>query len=263
MKSSTPIFKVSYDGSRFHGSQLQASIPTVQRTIEWALKGLTNSPKARIIFSGRTDTGVHSKGQVFSVVGGLKPDTKKTACLLNKKIGPFIRITGWADAPGDFGPRFHAISRTYEYLIRQNDMPNAFKDAYSTPVMEPIDLELARETANFFIGTRDYKNLTIKAHEQKRMERTVDDVTITEGDDNLLILTFKSKAFLRRQVRNMVNLIILGGQNQLTLEKLESLLNNEKKESMIRPAPAGGLYLTEIKYEEEYFPLHPLPLVSW
>jgi tRNA pseudouridine38-40 synthase len=124
-------------------------------------------------------------------------------------------------------------------------------------------VNLARETAEFFIGTHDYTNLTIKAHEQKRMLRTVDEVTITEKDDQLLVLTFKSKAFLRRQVRNMVNLIIMGGQKNLTVDELERLLKSDKKEKIIRPAPAGGLYLTKIEYEEEYFKPYPLPLISW
>ena len=82
--------------------------------------------------------------------------------------------------------------------------------------------------------------------------RTVDQIDIKQDGTNLR-LTFVSKAFLRRQVRNMVNLIILGGQNKFNTQQIDDLLNAPKKCNIIRPAPAGGLYLTKIKYEQEYF----------
>lgn len=253
MKKTIPIFRVVYDGSRFNGSQLQASVPTVQRTLEYALRGLTIEEKPRIQFSGRTDTGVHSKGQVFAVKEGLSPSTQKVASLLNDRVGPYIRITGWADADSKFGPRYSAISRTYEYIIRPGEKADPFKDAYSTPVEKTIDLSRAQKFASFFEGIHDFTNLTVKAQAQSQMERLVDEVTISEGEEGNYILTFVSRAFLRRQVRNMVNLIILGGQGELDIERLQELLKNDVKESMIRPAPAGGLYLTKIRYKEEYF----------
>ena len=253
MKRPIPIFRVIYDGSRFHGSQLQASVPTVQRTLEYALRGLTVSDSPRVNFSGRTDTGVHSKGQVFIVKEGLRPSTEKVARLLNERLGPYVRVTGWAEVDEEFGPRYSAVSRIYEYVLRRGDKPNPFKDAYSTPVTEPLDLTLMQKMASYFEGTHDFTNLTVKAQEQSQMKRLVDRVTISEGEEQTLILTFVSKAFLRRQVRNMVNLIILGGQGKLDIEGLDKLLKSKKKASMIRPAPAGGLYLTKVKYDREYF----------
>ena len=257
MKRTIPIFRVVYDGSRFNGSQLQASVPTVQRTLEYALRGLTIEEKPRIQFSGRTDTGVHSKGQVFTVKEGLSPSTQKVAHLLNDRVGPYIRITGWADADSDFTPRYSAISRTYEYIIRPGDEADPFRDAYSTPVEKTIDLALAQKFASFFEGIHDFTNLTVKAQAQSQMERLVDKVTILKGEEGTLVLTFVSRAFLRRQVRNMVNLIILGGQGELDIGRLEELLQSDVKESMIRPAPAGGLYLTRIKYQKDYFQPYP------
>jgi len=253
-----PIFQVTYDGSRYYGSQLQPSVPTVQKSIEKALQGLTKVKAARISFSGRTDRGVHSTAQVFSIPDGLIPPTKVVAEILNKRLEQFIRITGFADTSTTFCPRGSAISRTYHYILRLEDCANPFKDAYSTPVTEPIDIEKAKEVAAFFIGTHDFTHLTIKPKQQKQLVRIIDNVSITLSKPKVATseratIVCTSKAFLRRQVRNIVNLIIMGGQSKITCKEIAELLKKERKDRRLKPAPPGGLYLTDIEYEENYF----------
>jgi tRNA pseudouridine38-40 synthase len=234
---------LSYDGSRYNGSQKQPSKNTVQDELENALNRLKINSK--LAFSGRTDKDVHASGQVISCeVPNFWTNLEKLKKALIKQISNSIKIKTIVKANDDFHARFSAKKRVYRYIISTKPT-TAFNDKYLY-YHKDINLDKIQEACNHFIGIHDFEYFSKNGSEPKSTVREIYDIKFYKYKD-FYIFKFKANSYLRSQIRMMVSFLLKISDGKVTLEDLKNQL--EKKELVSWTlAPPNGLYLSRIIY---------------
>ncbi|MGL4624215.1 MAG: tRNA pseudouridine(38-40) synthase TruA [Culicoidibacterales bacterium] len=246
---------VAYDGSDFSGYQRQPKDRTVQGEIELAISRIMKQPVV-VHASGRTDAGVHAHGQVFHFDTHLTIPEERWVKAINKLLPPDIYIRNVEVVPADdrqFHARFSAVAKEYRYRIKT--LPpheyNPCERRYVTYVYHSLDVEVMREAVKIFIGTHDFR--TFAANPQGHdCVRTITNIEIKE-DQNGIEFIFNGNGFLRYMVRSLVGTILEVGRHRLTLEHVSELLNACERRQCRWTAPAQGLTLWEVSYEESNF----------
>jgi tRNA pseudouridine38-40 synthase len=227
---------LAYDGTDFHGWQVQPGLPTIQGTLEEIVSGIESSP-VRVEGSGRTDAGVHARAQVaaFSLNNPIPPDNLRRA--INRLLPPSIRIAEAAEVPAAFHPRFDATAKTYEYRIFRAEVCDPFIWRYVHHHPYLLNLDTMRELARKLEGSHDFTTFAAtdpSDAEGRSKVRTIFNSVIEERDD-LWVYRVRGSGFLKHMVRNVVGYLIEGGKgNQPT--------------SGGPTAPAKGLTLWSVEY---------------
>lgn len=236
---------IAYNGRAFKGSQIQSSqsVKTINGTIQKSLK-LINID-AKVVASGRTDSGVHACAQVIHVdAPNHFNDTIKFKSLLNKMLPSTIRVKRVKRVNSEFHARFSAKSRVYRYFIKLGES-NPFEDDFVTFV-DAIHVERINEAIKLFMGTHNFKFF------KKNGSSTATDIrTITKAymykHKNYYIINLEANSFLRAQVRLIVGFLLKISDGKLTKKELQEQLELKKVHNR-HLAPANGLYLAKIKY---------------
>jgi len=248
------VLLVEYNGSRYHGFQLQEKLPTIQGEIEKALKKLTGD-NIRVITASRTDAGVHASGQIVSF--RTKSLLPKEAFLggLNYYLPHDIAIRAVYRTEDYFRVRSQAVSREYKYYILNSKTRSPLWDEYSYQVPGELDIEYMDQAAQKLIGEHDLasfaSNLGVKLKNTRRR------VYKSELDRDGGIITFNiiANSFLPHQVRNSVGLLIRLGLRRMTVKEFHSIMKAKEIGLAGPTAPARGLFLIRVNYKrklEEY-----------
>jgi tRNA pseudouridine38-40 synthase len=238
---------VSYDGTAYAGWQIQPHAPSVQQTIETALKQLTQQD-IRITAAGRTDAGVHALGQVFHF------DCDKTfadfAYSLNSQLPPDIHILRLQRCADDFHARYDARWKEYCYWIDTGEAQPLRRD-HAYQLNAELDAGAMDEAAQEFAGTHDFSGFNAtKASEIADQVRTLYDVSVYRCGDSVLIDVF-GDGFLRHLVRRLSGTLIAVGKGELTRRQVRELLASRQPAGLT--VPACGLYLAAVGYQD-FFP---------
>lgn len=244
---------VEYDGRPYHGLQAQGALPSVQASIERAVKGFCGET-LRLQAAGRTDTGVHATGQVVHVdlAKAWKPDVVRDA--LNAHLVPEpISILEAAIAPEDWHARFSATKRRYLYRILNRRSPPAIDQGRVWHVKKPLDAAAMHEAAQALVGHHDFTTFRDLACQAKSPMKTLDVASVRrEGEQ--VILEFASRSFLHRQVRSMTGSLAEVGVGRWTAADLKKALEARDRKACGPVAPAEGLYLTAVEYTNTAHP---------
>lgn len=248
----TVAFEVAYDGSRFHGSQLQPDHPTVQGALERALARVLPGPR-RIRLAGRTDAGVHATGQVVAFEPGVPIPLGPLRHLVNAKVGPGIRLgRAWEARPG-FHPRFDALGRAYRYVLDASGAaPDPFRGPYVTFPGEGLDWGRAREGIPALLGTHDFRAFCTRPSDAERPVRSLDALVLREHA-GMVLVDLRARAFLRGQVRHLVAALLAvarGEKDPSYMDELLALGARGEKDARLTPAPPEGLYLMKVEYPD-------------
>jgi tRNA pseudouridine38-40 synthase len=237
---------LEYEGTNYSGWQLQARHETIQGRIEAALKTIFKEP-VRVHGAGRTDTGVHARGQVAAIElpRAFEPTDLKRA--LNALLPDDIVILDAAAAPTDFDPRRHARSRVYQYRILNRIQPSVFERPYAWHVRDKLSLRRMNEAARIFVGEHDFAAFRKTGSEEKSTVRRVMSSRWRREDDHL-IYRIEANSFLRHQVRTMVGAMVECGRGRLGAETLAAILESGDRARAPAAAPPHGLYLAEVRY---------------
>lgn len=236
---------ISYNGGKFHGSQVQNDKHTVANAILKALKKFNID--TQIDFSGRTDRGVHATYQVISFdvdadIWSQKIDLLKN--ILNKTLAKSVYIKSMAIVDDTFHARYSAQKRVYRYLITDRQT-TPFNDDLITYV-DTINYDILKDATKEFIGTYDFEYFSKLNPQIKSTIRTMYDARFYKYKD-IYVFKFEANGFLRSQIRVMVGFLLAISKGKLSLEDLKNQL--QKKEQVFnRPAPSNGLYLSKVKY---------------
>jgi tRNA pseudouridine38-40 synthase len=235
---------LEYDGSRYGGSQLQKSAPSIQGELETALGKLTGE-RLRVAFAGRTDAGVHARGQVAAFTTASVLETDVFVRGLNAWLPDDIAIRQATEVAEDFDPRRHAGSRTYRYTIYNAAVRSPLWRANAWHVAEPLDVDAMRQGARELVGEHDFAAFSRRegVHTVRCMQRS--EVTRRRS---LVVLEFEANAFLRQQVRRMVGALAQLGTGKLDADAFRDLLQRAKPASAGPVAPAHGLCLLRVSY---------------
>ncbi len=238
-------FIVIYDGTHFFGWQRQSHHRTVQEEIEKVLSKLFQK-KITIHGSGRTDRGVHARGQVVSCN---IPETNLLSLekSLNALLPKDIRVKDFCLVSPDFHARFSAIGKKYKYTVHTKKHFDPFTRTTSYHHPYPLDLDVMKKGAKIFIGTKDFTSVTTEPG--KDCIKTIYDIQI-EITENGFILTFHGSGFLYKMVRNITGALIDAGEGKVSLKKLEEILEGKNAMHGLKQAPAHGLCLEEVFYSQ-------------
>ena len=237
---------LEYDGSNYSGWQLQPRHDSIQGRIEAALERIFAAP-VRVFGSGRTDAGVHARGQVASISIPRPFDPAELQRALNSMMPADIVVLDISPAPDDFDPRRAARSRVYEYRVLNRTVASAFEYRYSWLVREQLDLAAMNCAARIFIGENDFAAFRSVGTD---VTTTVRRVISSEWsrDADILLYRVEANSFLRHMVRAMVAAMIDVGRGKLTVDNIAAILAGRDRHAAPANAPPGGLYLVEVRY---------------
>jgi tRNA pseudouridine38-40 synthase len=240
---------IAYVGTGFHGWQRQANAPrTVQAVLERAL-GRVAHATVKVEGAGRTDAGVHADGQVahFDLPRALAPRVVRDA--VNAGLPPDLRLLGVALAADDFHARFGARWKEYVYrwsraaVIPPRDAP------FVAPISPRADVERMRAAAAPFPGTRDFSVFGVRRPRSEPGIRTLELLRIDEYGDELRAL-FRGEGFLRGMVRSIAGVLSDAGRGRVPVSRAEELVRTGDRRKLSPKAPARGLTLLRVGYED-------------
>jgi tRNA pseudouridine38-40 synthase len=237
---------LEYDGAGYSGWQLQPRHDSIQGRIEAALERIFATP-VRVFGSGRTDAGVHARGQVASITIPRPFDADELQRALNSILPTNIVILDISPAPDDFDPRRAARSRVYEYRVLNRKIASAFDFRYSWLVRDQLDFPAMNCAARVFVGEHDFAAFRSLGTEVRTTVRRVVSSEWTR-DSDVLLYRVEANSFLRHMVRAMVAAMIDVGRGKLTPENVAAILAGRDRGAAPANAPPGGLYLVEVRY---------------
>ncbi len=247
--------RLEYDGTDFHGSQLQASDRTVQGVLEQALKSLFQIA-IRPQLASRTDSGVHARDQVaaFNVETHLDMNTIKEA--LNHYLPPDAAAAAIHRVHEQFDPRRDATHREYTYTINDSPVASPIRRRFETTFHEHLDESRMNEAAQILVGAHDFASFAgPKAPADSPTRRDMESASATRDGDRLII-RFKANAFLHQQVRRMTGTLVEAGkppagpEGSDSFAQIRSLLDKPARGATNRLMAPQGLCLTRIHYPE-------------
>lgn len=237
---------IEYDGTNYHGWQVQPNGVTIQETIETALTRIT-SQQIRIHSSGRTDAGVHAKGQCahFACETKLTPDIMQKA--LNAVLPNDIAIKACENVNADFHARFSAKSKRYRYTIWNDPVPLAIGRQYAWHVRKPLDTELMRAACDRFLGEHDFRGFESSGTPHLSTVRTVHYANIKKNS-GFLHFDIEANGFLRYMVRSILGTLVEIGHAQRPLNNIDNILSTGDRKLAGATAPPHGLTLLYVLY---------------
>ena len=255
---------VAYDGTEYHGFQYQLGVPTIQGTLENALRSFTKV-STRVAGSGRTDTGVHASGQVISVQVAWRHTVHDLQRAWNAHLPATIAIRSMQIAPSGFHPRFSATRRTYRYKIFCSEgidgnlapKRSPLTDRFALYETRALNLDKLRQASAYLVGEYDFATFGQPPQGENSVRQLYQaDWQIVES--NLLslnqypgqcfVFTVTANGFLRQMVRNLVGTLLEVGLGNWTPEDVQLALIARNRSRCASPAPAHGLVLETVEY---------------
>jgi tRNA pseudouridine38-40 synthase len=239
---------IEYVGTNFIGWQIQKKGNSVQKFVQSVISKIIKE-EVSLVGSGRTDAGVHAWGQSAhfeckkKIINSDK-FIKSLNFFLNKKQ---ISITTLKKRNSNFNARYSAKERIYEYIIINRLAPPSIEKARAWHIRKKLDLEMIKKGAKKLSGTYDFSTFRASNCYSKSPIRTLKKIKVKRLNEKITI-QFKSKSFLRNQVRSMVGCLKYLGEKKWSLKKFESVFKSKNRKLCAPPAPAHGLYLFKVNY---------------
>lgn len=237
---------IEYDGTNYHGWQIQPNHLTIQAVLEQAL-AVFFGQSIRIIGSGRTDGGVHALGQAANFHTDKPFDRHRVLRGLNALTPRDITIKEAQPVADSFDARRDARARTYHYHILNRPTPSPFYLNRAWHLHSDLDIDLIRGALGCLVGEHDFSSFRAAGCEAEHPVRRIYETSI-EKRGELLIYAIEATAFLRHMVRNIVGTLAEIGQGIRTPESFAELLAARDRTRAGVTAPAHGLYLMEVRY---------------
>lgn len=240
------LIKFSYDGTAYSGFQTQPNLNTIQERLESALQIINNGKKTNIVATGRTDKGVHALCQYAHADIDVDITEYKLKRAMNSNLPDDIHVIETKIVSNDFHARYNVKSKEYKYYINLGEY-NPLERNYVFQYNYTLNKDRMNEAIKIFLGTHDFRAFVTESKEKENCVRTITEAKV-EQIDNKLVITFKGDGFLRYQVRNMVGILIRVGENKISPEDVEKILESKDRTTTGKTAPPEGLYLTEVTY---------------
>ena len=240
---------VAYDGTAYHGWQIQPNAVTIEGILNEKLTELLGE-EITVTGASRTDAGVHSLGNVAVFDTETKIPADKISYALNQRLPEDIVIQDSTEVSPDFHPRFCDSRKTYEYRIlnRKFPIPTMRKDTYF--YYRPLDVAAMQKAAAYLIGEHDFKSFCTVGAQVETTVRTIYEITVKQEED-LIKIRVTGNGFLYNMVRILAGTLILGGIHEKEPEDMEDILAALDRTAAGPTAPACGLTMMGICYEKE------------
>ncbi|MGN1147117.1 MAG: tRNA pseudouridine(38-40) synthase TruA [Lachnospiraceae bacterium] len=238
---------LQYEGTRYQGWQRQETTEnTIQGKLELLLSKMCGK-KVEIQGSGRTDAGVHAKGQVANA----HLDTDMTAgeilVYMNRYLPEDIGVIAIEEVPERFHSRLNAKGKTYCYQVINSSLPHVFDRRYAYTFPDELDMAAMEKAADYLCGTHDFAAFTSAKKGKKSTVRTIEEIRI-ESEGELIRFTFTGNGFLFHMVRILMGTLLEVGTGRMKPEDMEGILASGRRELAGPLVPALGLTLLEVRY---------------
>jgi tRNA pseudouridine38-40 synthase len=239
---------IEYDGAPFAGWQIQADRPTVQGVLTAAVEALSGE-KSLVQGAGRTDAGVHARGQVAHVDLAKDWDTDTVRDALNAHIRPHpIAILAAEHVAEDFNARMSATKRHYLYRIINRRADLTLDSGHAWRVPRPLDAAAMRAAAQRLVGKHDFTTFRSTECQAKSPVKTLQQLDVERAGDDVIVLA-SARSFLHSQVRSMVGSLVMAGEGKWSADDLSRVLAAADRTACGEVAPPDGLYLMRVDYE--------------
>lgn len=244
---------IQYDGTDFHGWQMQNELRTVQGELSQAVCQIEGRDVV-VHGSGRTDAGVHAQGQVASVDLQRQLTPEKLRSAINGNIGKDVRVMDAKVVAPEFHARYSALEKTYLYRVVNGPVISPFWLRYAHQEARALDLERMRESAALFMGTHEWTAFSSAQSDSETKRRTISSLTIKERRDEqaqcrMVEVTMSADGFLRYMVRSIVGSLLAVGRGEMDAKLIDQALNEGDRSLAGATAPACGLTLLSVRYE--------------
>lgn len=247
---------VAYDGTHYAGWQLQPNGITIQQRLMEAIESAT-SERVNVQGSGRTDSGVHSIGQVASfTLEGWRHEAHRLVPALNRYLPRDICIRDCREAVFRFDPIRTAIGKRYRYTIRNSRIPDPLRYQFHWWFTRELSRDAMQQAADLLIGTHDFKAFESNGSLRKTSTRTVRELTVTEVpaiDGKELHIDIEADGFLYNMVRNIAGALVEVGTERFVPRWIQTVLEGRVRDSSSSTAPPYGLCLMHVTYPDHVF----------
>jgi tRNA pseudouridine38-40 synthase len=251
---SKPLYRykllLEYDGTNYCGWQVQQNGMSIQKTIQIQLEKILRSP-TNLTGSGRTDAGVHAKGQVAHFDSKQNLDQKRFLYSLNCLLPKDIRALSLSHVSNEFHARYSAIKKTYHYFLETNSV-DPFQIRYRFHLHSSLDQKLLKEALSHFIGQKDFAPF---ANEAKRGAASYDSIRTLERFEAFeepwgIRFELAADGFLYKMVRNLVGSAVAIAQRKTDLKEVSQLFEKKISTRSSPTMPAHGLFLIQVNYPD-------------
>jgi tRNA pseudouridine38-40 synthase len=245
---------IQYDGTDFHGWQMQSDLRTVQGELTSALS-LLEGQDVVIHGSGRTDAGVHAEGQVASVNLQREITREKLRAAINGNVGKDVRVMKVEVVPDDFHARYSALEKTYRYRIVNGPVISPFWLRYALQEARELDLGQMQESAELFLGEHEWSAFSSAQTDADSKVRNVTRCEVTDHWDDptgsrIIEMVVSAEGFLRYMVRSIAGTLLAVGRGELDSGLIGRAISGGDRSLVGSTAPAHGLTLVSVRYDE-------------
>jgi tRNA pseudouridine38-40 synthase len=238
---------LEYDGSNYHGWQRQKGVLTIQEVVETCLALMTQT-QVRLMGAGRTDAGVHARGQVANFASETQILPERLHRGLNSLLPEDIVALDLTLVPLQFHARFQARSKVYEYRIHNGPVPSALGRQYGWHISQPLDWTAMTTCLGLLEGEHDFASFQATGSNVRNTVRTIYSTKMTSSRKRIWAITIEANGFLRHMVRNIVGTLVEVGRGKLTVEGFSKIIAARDRTKAGMTAPARGLCLLEVRY---------------
>lgn len=238
---------LQYDGTGYSGWQVQKNSRSIQEVIEKRLAVILGE-KVKVTGSGRTDSGVHARGQIANFKTRLKIPLKNIQMALNSALPKDIVVSHIDEAPLNFDSQRSAKAKTYRYTVVNGDFCDPFIRRYAARYFYSLDIPLMRSASRYLLGRHDFRAFkTNDGMGEKNTVRTVKEIRIKK-DGNIVYFDVKADGFLYNMVRNIAGTLIEIGRGKMKDDFIKAILKKKDRKLCGPTAPAKGLCLLNVEY---------------
>ena len=239
---------VAYDGTNYHGWQIQNNAISVEEVLQEALRELLREP-VELIGASRTDAGVHAQGNVAVFDTDTRIPAEKIAIAVNQRLPEDIRVMKSEQVEETFHPRYAVSEKTYEYRISNVPIQLPTERLYSYFVYLPLDIEKMHKAAQLFIGEHDFAGFCSAKSQVQTTVRTIYRCEVEKMGHQICIRVTGS-GFLYNMVRAITGTVLYAAEGKFAPEDIPAILERGDRSAAGPTVPPGGLYLTRLWYED-------------
>jgi len=238
---------IEYDGTNYHGWQVQPNAVSIQETIQEKLEIITQN-RTKVIASGRTDAGVHAMEQVAHFFTESRLDLSNIQRGLNSLLPPDIAVREIDEVAEDFHSRYNAKSKVYRYIILNQGSPSPLYRNFSWFIPLALDISEMKRTVQCLIGRHDFSSFKASGCNSRNPIREVHSVSVDMNPKGLIVFEIEANGFLKQMVRNIVGTMVDVGKRKISPKEFQEIfLSGHRKKAGVT-APPQGLFLVKVKY---------------
>lgn len=238
---------VAYDGTHYHGWQIQHNAHTIEAELNQAISQLFQT-QIKVVGASRTDTGVHAYGNVAIFDVEIEWEISKIAYALNQILPEDIRIQKSEEVDKEWHPRYCKSRKTYEYHIWSSKIAMPTKRYYSYQVKKTLNIEKMKKACQYFIGEYDFKSFRASKSDVEHTIRTIYSCEIYENQEEIIIEVC-GNGFLYNMVRIMVGTILKVGEGEIQPEEIKDIIQAKDRKRAGKTVPPQGLFLKTYEFE--------------